>query len=144
MLTPLLIGTASLAGRRWGHAISGWLVGIPFTSGPITLFLYLDHGATFATIAWALAYVALARRGLGLLPGVLVGLAFFAMVGTAVRELIVGPLPLYLALALVLLVTIRLVPPSAVHDAVELPWWDLPARMFLATEIGRASCRERV
>ena len=32
----MLIATASLAGRRWGHAISGWLVGIPFTSGPIT------------------------------------------------------------------------------------------------------------
>src|SRR5258708_20026413 len=74
VLTPLLIATASLAGRRWGHAISGWLVGIPFTSGPITLFLFLDHGPAFAanaalgsmlgifaTIAWAIAYWLLAR-----------------------------------------------------------------------------------
>ena len=87
----------------------------------------------FATIAWALVYVALARRGLGLLPCLLVGLATFALVATTVRELAVGPLPLYLALVVVLLVTIRLVPPSAVHDPVRLPWWDLPARMVLAT-----------
>ena len=148
MLTPVLIGTASLAGRRWGHAISGWLVGIPFTSGPITLFLYLDHGAAFATnaalgsllgifatIAWAVAYVALARRGTGLVPCVLAGLVVFAVVGTAVRELTVGPLPLYLALVVVLLVMIRLTPPSTTHDAVPLPWWDLPARMVLATTL---------
>jgi len=51
VLTPVLIATASLAGRRWGHVISGWLVGIPFTSGPITLFLFLEHGATFAANA---------------------------------------------------------------------------------------------
>jgi hypothetical protein len=148
VLTPVLIGTASLAGRRWGHAISGWLVGIPFTSGPITLFLYLDHGAAFATnaalgsmlgifatIAWALAYIALARRGAGLLPCVLAGLAVFVIVGSVVRELSVGPLPLYLALVVVLLVAIRLVPSTNRHYGVHLPWWDLPARMFLATAL---------
>ena len=148
MLTPFLIGTASLAGRRWGHAISGWLVGIPFTSGPITLFLFLDHGGAFATnaalgsmlgifatISWALAYVALARRGTGLLLCVLAGLVVFAVVGTAVRDLAVGPLPLYLALVVVLLVSIRIVPPSTVHDTMRLPWWDLPARMVLATAL---------
>ncbi len=148
MLTPVLIGTASLAGRRWGHAISGWLVGIPFTSGPITLFLYLDHGSAFATnaalgsmlgifatIAWGLTYSALAHRGSGLLPCVLAGLAVFAIVGTSVRELAIGPVPLYLALVVVLLVSIRLMPASTQHDAVTLPWWDLPARMILATAL---------
>ena len=144
----MLIATASLAGRRWGHAVSGWLVGIPFTSGPITLFLFLDHGAAFATnaavgsmlgifatIAWAVAYCALAGRGAGLLTCVLAGLAMFALVGTAVRELAIGPLALYMALVVVLLVTIRLTPPSSTHDDVQLPWWDLPARMILATAL---------
>jgi len=28
VLTPALIAAASLAGRRWGHAVSGWLVGL--------------------------------------------------------------------------------------------------------------------
>src|SRR5918992_6278593 len=51
VVTPALIGAASLAGRRWGAAVGGWLVGIPFTSGPIAFFLALDHGASFAASA---------------------------------------------------------------------------------------------
>ena len=144
----MLIATASLAGRRWGHAISGWLVGIPFTSGPITLFLFLDHGAAFATnaaigsmlgifatIAWALAYSALAGRGAGLIPCMLAGLVVFAAVGTSVRDLAIEPLVLCASLVVVLLVTIRLMPPASTHDDVRLPGWDLPARMILATAL---------
>lgn len=48
VLTPVPIGAASLAGRRWGAAVSGRLVGLPLTSGPIPFFLALSHGATFA------------------------------------------------------------------------------------------------
>jgi hypothetical protein len=48
ILTPLLMSGASLAGRRWGAAVSGWLVGLPLTSGPVMLFLTLDRGAAFA------------------------------------------------------------------------------------------------
>ena len=36
--TPLLIGMASLAGRRWGETISGWFIGLPLTSGPVCWF----------------------------------------------------------------------------------------------------------
>lgn len=128
--------------------MSGWLVGIPFTSGPITLFLYLDHGPTFAmnaalgsmlgifaTIAWAVAYSALAWRGGRLVTCVLAGLAIFAVVGAAVRELPFGPVPLYLALVVMLLVTIRLMPSSSHQYGVHMPWWDLPARMIFATAL---------
>jgi hypothetical protein len=146
VLTPALIATASLAGRRWGHAISGWLVGVPFTSGPITLFLFLDHGATFAanaalgsmlgifaTIAWALAYCALASRGL--VASVAAGFTVFALVGAGVRDLAIGPIALSLALVVLLVIAIRLVPGSRDRHAVELPRWDLPARMVLATAL---------
>ena len=51
VLTPALIAAASLAGRRWGHAVSGWLVGLPLTSGPVALFLALERGTTFAADA---------------------------------------------------------------------------------------------
>jgi hypothetical protein len=30
VLTPALIGLASLVGRHWGPTVSGWLVGLPF------------------------------------------------------------------------------------------------------------------
>jgi hypothetical protein len=32
---PLVILLATLAARRWGDAIGGWLVGLPLTSGPL-------------------------------------------------------------------------------------------------------------
>ena len=51
VLTPALIGVVSLAGRRWGPGVSGWLVGFPLTSGPVAFFLALDHGVRFAAAA---------------------------------------------------------------------------------------------
>ena len=48
LLAPLIIGGASLAGRRWGPAVSGWLIGLPLTSGPVVLIVALSHGPTFA------------------------------------------------------------------------------------------------
>jgi hypothetical protein len=51
ILAPTLIGMVSLAGRRWGPFISGWLTGLPITSGPIVLFLALDHDPAFAAAA---------------------------------------------------------------------------------------------
>ena len=123
-------------------------MGIPFTSGPITLFLLLDHGAgfatnaalgsllgIFATIAWALVYSAAARSGAGLGVCIVAGLVVFAIVGATVRDLSAGPILVYLALVAVLVVAIRLTPASRVHYGVHLPWWDLPARMVLATAL---------
>jgi divalent metal cation (Fe/Co/Zn/Cd) transporter len=76
VVTPLLIGAASLAGRRWGDQLGGWLVALPLTSGPVAFFLATDHGVDFAAtaavamlagtisqVAFALAYRRLARRG---------------------------------------------------------------------------------
>src|SRR5512139_3868733 len=48
VLAPIIIGSASLAGRKWGPAVSGWIVGMPLTSGPVIFFLALSHDATFA------------------------------------------------------------------------------------------------
>ena len=137
---------ASLAGRRWGHAISGWLVGIPFTSGPITLFLYLDHGAGFAanaalgsllgvlaTAAFAVEFSAVARRSGRIVPSFVAGLIAFALIGAAAQDLAIAPLPLYAICAVVLVVAIRLVADPGATASVALPHWDLPGRMVLAT-----------
>src|SRR3984893_4106535 len=51
VLTPALIGGATLAGRRWGQSVGGWLVGLPLTTGPVAFFIALDHGAAFAAAA---------------------------------------------------------------------------------------------
>lgn len=52
-LTPLAIGVATAVGRRFGPALGGWVAGIPFTSAPVAIFVTLDHGTAFGTIAAA-------------------------------------------------------------------------------------------
>jgi len=47
-LVPGAVWLASLAARRWGHAVSGYLGGLPMIGGPITLYLALDYGPRFA------------------------------------------------------------------------------------------------
>ena len=51
ILSPLIIGSTSLAGRRWGPAGCGWIVGMPLTSGPVSFFVALSHDAAFAANA---------------------------------------------------------------------------------------------
>ena len=48
-----MVLAASLAARRWGEAVGGWLVGLPLTSGPVAVFLALEQGPAFATDAAA-------------------------------------------------------------------------------------------
>ena len=51
ILTPLAITAIALAGRRWGPAVGGWIAGLPLTSGPVSLYLALEQGKTFAATA---------------------------------------------------------------------------------------------
>ena len=48
LLVPAAVWLASLAARRWGHTVSGYLGGLPLIGGPITFYLALDYGAEFA------------------------------------------------------------------------------------------------
>lgn len=75
LLAPLLVAVATLAARRYGDRIGGWLSAFPFVAGPLLLVLALERGADFAAAAsrnailgiaslafFVLAYVHLARR----------------------------------------------------------------------------------
>jgi hypothetical protein len=48
LLAPVLIALVSLAGRKWGHGIAGWLLGLPLNGGPILFFILLEQGPQFA------------------------------------------------------------------------------------------------
>ena len=61
----MLILLVSLAGRKWGHGVSGWLLGLPIGSGPILLFLVLEQGPQFAS-----------RTAVGSLLGILAWASF--------------------------------------------------------------------
>ena len=50
-LVPLLIWLVTLAGRRWGQAVAGWLSAFPIVAGPILFALTLEQGAAFAARA---------------------------------------------------------------------------------------------
>ena len=149
VLTPALIGAASLAGRRWGPAVSGWLVGLPFTSGPVALFLALEQGPGFAAsvatgtllgtaaqAAFAVAYARLAPRARWPASVAVGSVAFFA-VGLGLRSLSPGLAPAAAIALAVLVAALALMPRSAAAAAptAARPAWDLPARMILATAI---------
>jgi len=152
VLTPALIGVATVVGRRFGPSISGWLVGLPFTSGPVSLFLALEQGTSFAAAAaagsiggvaasavFAVAYATMARRSGWPASLTVASLAFAAaVVGLRALPLDSGfPLPLlalYAGGVAAAIAGIRLIPPPDIlEQAPEAPRWDLPVRMFVAT-----------
>ena len=53
LLSPLCVVAVSLAGRRWGMAVAGVLVGLPVVAGPILLVETLLHGGGFGADAAA-------------------------------------------------------------------------------------------
>ncbi len=149
ILAPLIIGSASLAGRRWGSAVSGWLVGMPLTTGPVVFFVALSHDPGFAArsalgvlsgglslVIYAVSYAWLARR-FGWLASLAGGLTLFA-ISTAVLEGLTFPLvPLFFAVTGAILLGLRLMPKeSPLPPGDERPGkWDLPARILLGTGI---------
>ena len=151
VLTPLLVGGASLAGRRWGHQIGGWLVGLPLSSGPVAYFLATEHGTGFAAqaavgmlagttsqVAFALAYRAAARRGL--LAAFTTGCVAFAAATVGLTYLHWSALPTFALVAASLAAGYALTrrphrPAENAFIASKPPRWDIPVRMAVATAV---------
>jgi hypothetical protein len=108
-LVPAAIWLATLAARRWGHAVSGYLGGFPLIGGPITLYLALDHGPDFAARSATMTLAAILGQGAHLLAfahiarratwplALAAGWTSFTLVALAIAWLDPGP---WLALAL--------------------------------------------
>jgi len=113
LLAPVLIALVSLAGRKWGPGISGWLLGIPFNSGPILFFLVLEQGTQFAS-----------RTAVGSLLGILAWAAFTLAYAYSCLKLswwlstLVGWMAYFVVAALLLPVTLTVVPAFMVVSAV--------------------------
>jgi hypothetical protein len=147
LATPLLIGGASLAARRWGPAIGGLFVALPLTSGPIAFFLALDLGAEFAATAmsgslaglvaiagFAAGYAAAGPR-LGAGAGLATASLAFVAVGLAVQPILDASIWLLLGLVVVAVAgALRVLPAGGKRFPHRpSPWWDLPARMAVGT-----------
>lgn len=147
LLTPSLIGLVSIAGRRWGPSVSGLLVGMPLTTGPVLLILALQNGTAFAadtargiifgTISVAffcLAYAWIALRWRW--PGALIGSWLVFLTVTMLLQMVVLPLALaFAACVVVVAVGLAVFPrlPAKAGTVEPPPAWDIPARMLVAT-----------
>jgi hypothetical protein len=162
ILTPLLIAVVSLAGRRWGPAVSGWLVGLPLTSGPIALFLALEYGPAFAAhaatgtllgslalTAFAVAYVRLARHrhwAFSLLGSWIA----YLLVAAVLNLVFLPPVPAFAAVVLAMLGALYLVRTdrtgASTPRTAPAPRWEIPLRMVVATAfvVGLTALAERI
>ena len=48
LVIPGFLLLISLAGKRWGPSVAGWLSGLPVVVGPILFFLAIEQGQLFA------------------------------------------------------------------------------------------------
>jgi len=154
LLTPAIMAAATLVGRRYGRLATGWLVGLPLTSGPINAFFAAEHGPRFAAraavgslsgaigeVAFCVGYAATARRGWA--SGVAAGSAGFAAVAVIVESLhltarpgeVLGLAALVVAALFLGLWLVPHVPPAFDAPALTPSRWDLPARAVTATVV---------
>ncbi len=151
LLVPLFLGLISLAGKRFGPSIAGWLAGLPVVVGPILLLLALQNGATFASdaarftlasvftvIAYGVAYAWAARHrswivslGCGFAAwfaaAALVAATPFTLVGATFTALVT------------LLVAPRLYPHVVIDEKpAALPGSELLLRMFFGAALALA------
>ena len=151
-LVPTLILIASLAGNRWGPAVSGWLVSLPLTSAPVIFFLAIEQGDAFASsasvgvilglasitlFAFAYCWLALRRKRVAWSVPVLLGsaaffLLTFVFVGIDVPSVAAfGGTVVFLALAYRFLPRAR----SPIASSIPVVWWEIAFRMVAATTL---------
>lgn len=51
IVAPGLVAAVTLAVRRWGPAVGGWLSGMPVVAGPVLVFFAVEQGTAFAARA---------------------------------------------------------------------------------------------
>src|SRR6187551_2003071 len=126
IMAPVIIGSASLAGRKWGPAVSGWIVGMPLTSGPVIFFVALSHDVGFAAnaalgvisgglslVAYALTYAWLARR-FQWYVALLGSFTVFAICTTLLQNVTFPLLPIFLIVCAAIVLGLSLMPNKAV------------------------------
>ena len=148
LLTPFLMSAVTLISRRWGNAVSGFLIGLPLTSGPISFILAYEYGLNFASKSsvgslagqisnciFALIYVAASRSLSWKASSAFALMAFFA--STFVLSFIQWELWLALFVLLVfVLISAKIIKHHHIPlSQKEVPRWDLPGRVLCATAL---------
>lgn len=152
LLVPALILTASLVGNRWGPAVSGWLVSLPFTSAPVIFFLAIEQGDDFAAnasvgvilglasitlFAFAYCWLALRQKGSAWPYPVLLGSAAFFLLTFVFVGIPAPPVAAFVGVVLFLLLAYRWLPRAREVKDSNLPIarWEIVFRMVAATAL---------
>lgn len=135
-----------MAERRWGSKVGGLLVGLPLTSAPVTLFIALELGTTFASqmatailmglisqAVFCLTYAWLSCR-LNWVSCWLLGWTAFGGSTFAFKQFFVPLAPAFLAVIGVLMLALISWPKSNGQEvATRAPSWALVGRLGMAT-----------
>lgn len=146
LLMPPLIAGVTLAVRKWGEGLGGWIGGFPWVAGPISFYIALEHGPAFAastitsallgsvgTILFALVYSILSAR-LSWLPTVLISYSVYLVVALlSLGRDISLPAATVLNLIVLTLVLYFFPKPKGKTDFRKQPSYDIPLRMIVAT-----------
>ncbi len=146
ILAPIIIGSASLAGRKWGAAVSGWIVGLPLTSGPVSLFIALSHDRAFAAetvrgvlsggsslIVYALTYAWLAKYFNWKISFTASVIAFTGMT-LLIQNINIPITPLFFFIVVIILLGVWLMPKYEAVESTATPGkWDIPSRVLIGT-----------
>lgn len=143
LLVPVFLLLISLAGRRWGPEVAGWLAGFPAMTGPILFLLALENGpgfaaaaatlslsAVFGAVAFSLTYARVCARGSPALS-LLAGLGSWCCAALLLTRI---PATNFVSLGIALL-TLAVAPKlfprvSAPILTATVPKWELPLRML--------------
>ncbi|MCE7065345.1 hypothetical protein [Dyadobacter sp. CY326] len=143
---PPLIAGVTLAVRKWGEGLGGWIGGFPWVAGPISFFIALEHGPLFAastitsallgsvgTILFALVYSVVSSR-LSWLPTVLISYVVFFIVALLSLGSTISLISAVVLNLVVLTAVLYFFPkPKGKGEARKQPVYDIPLRMLVAT-----------
>jgi hypothetical protein len=147
-LVPILIAAVTLASRRWGPRVGGFVTALPAVAGPTLGFYAVQQGNLFAAdaargtllglvgvAAFCLAYARASTR-LHWAPCLLIGWASFAVLTMLIYGVNVGPAAALLVAVISLLGARALMPlPRPASPSAGTPRWDLPLRMLSAAAL---------
>ncbi len=146
LLMPPLIAGVTLAVRKWGAGIGGFIGGFPWVAGPISFFIALEQGPDFVvastpsammgsigTFFFALIYTIAAKRLSWFFAMMLGYMAFFVValftLGTEISIYVAIPI-CFIVLTGILYIFPK---PSGQANFKKQPYYDIPLRMLVAT-----------
>ena len=150
-LVPAFLLLISLAGRRWGPQVAGWLAGLPVLTGPIQFLLALEHGPDFAAtaatvslaavsgaVAFIVSYARVCARRSPVLS-LLSGLGIWCCAALLLAWLPLNNLVSLGIALLALAIAPKLFPRIAAPIlTAALPRWELPLRMLAGAAVAFA------